>query len=113
MHKLDRRPHQGQCHYLFFRVLPDGKVSLSDLKLALGKGRMNSPPTELAMLIRKLMRPAHESKDKSLFSLLLLVEEEIRGGGRSDTDSRIEKAKGARVFNQRGAMIANLSRYVE
>jgi hypothetical protein len=73
---------------------------------------MRLPHNDSAELIRELARVASGSQDKSLFSLLLLLEEQI---GEATFDSKVvpgtpETSTG---FNRQRPVFVTHSRYVE
>jgi hypothetical protein len=74
---------------------------------------MKRPQRRSITLIRKLVRRANRSNDKSLFSLLSLIEQKIYTHGRAHIEAAIEKATGAGGITRRQQTIHNLSRYVE
>jgi hypothetical protein len=68
--------------------------------------------SEFPTLIRKLVRRANENKDESLFSILLMLEQEVEMW-RSPSPRLIAKAKGINLSDRRRATVGSLSRYVE
>jgi hypothetical protein len=68
------------------------------------------PHKDRADLIREVARQACESKDKSLFGLLLLLEEQISGGA---VDRTSEKSGTSVLLEQRSPLLATRSRYIE
>jgi hypothetical protein len=63
-------------------------------------------------LIRELARRASGSKDKSLFSLLLQLEQQIYGAV-LDREVRLEDSKAPTVFKQRRSILVSHPRYIE
>jgi hypothetical protein len=89
--------------------LPTNRTSLS---LAVGMDRMKLLNSGSTRVIRKLFQRASEEKDQSLFSLLALVEQEIKMGRRYGAKSAMGRAKEPKLQDPRGWLIG-LSRYVE
>jgi len=72
---------------------------------------MKAPSRQLDTVLKKLIRRKNERDSKSLFDLLLLIEQKIRTRVRKDIQSRIKKHEA--VIKQRQPAIFKLSRYVE
>ena len=68
------------------------------------------PHKDRADLIREVARQACESKDKSLFGLLLLLEEQISEGA---VDRPSEKSRTSVLSEQQSPRLATGSRYIE
>ena len=69
--------------------------------------------SEIAGLVEELVRRAKQGDNKSVFGLLLLLEREARAGDGSDAEGLMGNARDAKLLNQRGSIVPNLSRYVE
>ena len=69
--------------------------------------------SETVAVIEELVRRAKQGNDKSVFGLLLLLEREAHSGDTSDTEGLMGNVRDAKMLNQRGPIVANLSRYVE
>jgi hypothetical protein len=69
--------------------------------------------SEIAALMEELVRRAKQGDDKSVFGLLLLLEQEAHTGGGSAAEVPTLKTKGARLLNQRRPVVAHCSRYIE
>ena len=72
---------------------------------------MKAPSHRLDTVLKKLIRRKNERDSKSLFDLLLLIEQKIRMRVRKDLKPRMKKD--GTVINQRQPAIFKLSRYVE
>jgi len=81
--------------------------------MRVGHDRMKLSQSRSIGLIRKLVRPANQSNDKSLFSLLSLIERKRSTHVRPQIEDAIEKAKGVGRITHRLQMIGNISRYIE
>ena len=72
---------------------------------------MKTPPHHLGFVVNKLIQRENGSDSKSLFGLLLLIEQKIRTRVRREIKPRIKKHEA--VMNQRQPATFKLSRYVE
>lgn len=73
---------------------------------------MRLPHNDNAQLIRELARVASGSQDKSLFSLLLLLEEQTRGAA-FDSKVLMGTPKTSTGLNRQRPVLVTHSRYIE
>jgi hypothetical protein len=74
---------------------------------------MQLPQNNATGLIRQLARVASESKDKSLFSLLLQLEQQQIYGATLDSDVRLVNSKTSLAFKQRQSLFVSHPSYIE
>ena len=67
-------------------------------------------PNDSSDLIVEVARQASQSKDKSLFSLLLLLEEQIRGDA---FGKKVGKSEMSIILDPRPSLFDTPSRYIE